>query len=177
MCNKTLVMARVEECFQIASRAYNHEFRFPSIRFDKSGTVAGTANGYKWELNFNETLLNENMDHFVKQTVAHEVAHLIDHEVYGLNNPKFNIYGQRKKRAPHGRNWKIIMMTLGVPAERCHNYNVSNVKRKRKTSKTYTYYCAGCKRNLQMGAIRHRNQSSGVRTYSHCRGYQIIFQG
>ena len=128
MCNKTLVTNRVKECFNIAAARFNTTFRWPNIRFDKRGTTAGIANGTKWELNFNMVLLNENVEHFIEQTVAHEVAHLIDHQVYDSHTPRFDRSGRRKKRTPHGRNWKNIMMVLGVPADRCHDMDVSNAK-------------------------------------------------
>jgi len=177
MCNRTLVRERVEQCFQIAENAYNRSIRRPHIRFDKRGTIAGTANYTKWELNFNAGLLDENVEHFVKQTVAHECAHLIDQAVYETHTQNFDSFGRRKKRQPHGRNWKIVMMTLGVPAERCHSYDVSNVKQARRKSKTYTYHCTGCKRDLEMGAIRHKKQITGKASYSHCRGFALIYKG
>jgi len=171
MCNKTLVRTRVEECFQIAERAYNRTIKRPSVIFKKRGNAAGTANYGRWELNFNMVLLNENVEHFVKQTVAHEVAHLVDQAVYETHS---HVYG---KRSPHGRNWKKVMMVLGVPAERCHSYDVSNAAVSRRKSPTYTYHCTGCKRDLQMGAIRHKKQSTGRVSYNHCRGFALIYKG
>lgn len=174
MCNQTLVRQRVEECFQIAERAYNREFKRPCVLFTKRGTSAGTASYSRCQLNFNMVLLNENMEHFIKQTVAHEVAHLVCNEVHGTGSVQFDSMGRRKKRSPHGRQWKTVMMTLGVPADRCHSYNVSNAKVNRRKSKTYTYHCTGCKRDLEMGAIRHKKQQTGRVSYSHCRGYALI---
>lgn len=180
MCNRTLVINRIEECFTMAQQRWPGEtFRKPRVRFDKRGTTAGTANGSKWELNFNETLLNENVDHFVKQTVAHEVAHLIDHQVYDSHAPRYDRLGRRKKRSVHGRTWKMVMMALGVPADRCHNYDVSNAKQTRRKSETFNYKCTGCETVLPMGKIRHNNMQSGKRTYHHngCRGASLIFVG
>ena len=179
MCNKTLVINRVKECFAIAEARFNTTFRMPNIRFDKRGTTAGTANGGKWELNFNMVLLNENVEHFVKQTVAHEVAHLIDHQVFDMNAPRFDIYGRRKKRAPHGANWKRCMFVLGVPADRCHNMDVSNAKVTRRKSAKFQYKCSGCGTVMEMGTVRHNNMQSGKRTYHHkgCRSASLIFIG
>lgn len=179
MCNRTLVINRVKECFAIAEQHFNTTFRHPRIRFDKRGTTAGTANGVYWELNFNETLLNENVEHFVYQTVAHEVAHLIDHHVYDSHAPRFDRMGRRKKGSPHGPNWKRCMGVLGVPADRCHNYDVSNAKQSSRKRATFDYTCTGCGEVLPMGAVRHKNMQEGKRTYHHngCRGAKLIFVG
>ena len=177
MCNKSLVMERVKECFAIAEARFNTTFRMPNVRFDKRGTTAGTAQGSKWELNFNMVLLNENLEHFVKQTVAHEVAHLIDHQVFDSHAPRFDHLGRRKKRSPHGRNWKNIMLVLGVPADRCHEMDVSNARVSRRKSATFDYHCSGCDKILPMGKIRHNKQMAGKANYSHCRGHKLTFVG
>jgi len=176
MCNRTLVRQRVEECFAIAEERFNRPFAMPTIRFDKRGTVGGTAHYSKWELDFNEVLLNENLDHFVKQTVAHEVAHLVDHAVYDSLSVKFCSYtGKRKKRQPHGRNWKRVMAVLGVPADRCHSYDVTNSQQRK--SNTFDYKCLGCGKVLSMGKIRHNRQQTGQQSYSHCRGNKLEYVG
>lgn len=177
MCNKTLVMNRIDECFAMAEQYFNTTFRKPRVRFDKRGTTAGTANSAKWELNFNMVLLNENVEHFVKQTVAHEVAHLVDHQVFDSHALRFDSRGRRKKRQPHGPNWKRVMMILGVPAKRCHNMDVSNARVARRKTETFDYHCSGCNKTLPMGKIRHNKQQSGKASYSHCRGHKLTFVG
>ncbi len=174
MCNQTLVRERVEQCFQVAEKAYERGFKRPVVIFKKRGTVAGTATPARWQLNFNNTLLNENVEHFVKQTVAHEVAHLICNVIYE-GGKTFRVRGER--RSPHGRNWKTVMVVLGVSADRCHTYDTTNSKVGRRKQKTYTYHCTGCKRDLEMGAIRHKKQQSGQTSYSHCRGFALIYNG
>jgi len=177
MCNRTLVINRIEECFAIAEQRWNTTFQKPRVRFDKRGTTAGTAHGSKWELNFNMVLLNENVEHFVKQTVAHEVAHLIDHQVYDSHAVRYDNIGRRKKRSPHGANWKRIMTVLGVPADRCHNMDVSNARVSRCKSETFDYKCTCCQKVLPMGKIRHNKQQSGKTKYRHCRGGSLVFVG
>jgi SprT protein len=168
MCNKTLVIERVKECLDIAKQQWPYAvFEMPTIRFDKRGRVAGTANGHRWELNFNMVLLNENVEDFVKHVVAHEVAHLIDHQVYDLNAPRYDRYGRRKKRQPHGPNWKSIMGVLGVPAERCHKYDTSNARQTSRKRKQFAYECTGCGQTLTMSSVRHNKQQSGKASYSH----------
>jgi len=180
MCNKTLVIEKIKECFAIAQRRWPGEtFRFPTVRFDKRGTTAGTANGIKWELNFNMILLNENVEHFIAQTVPHEVAHLIDHQIYDSHAPRYDHIGRRKKRSVHGRTWKMIMTILGVPADRCHNMDVSNARAARRKTEKFDYKCTGCNTVLSMGKIRHNKQQAGKVNYKHngCRGASLIFIG
>jgi len=174
MCNQTLVRERVEACLQVAEKVYKREFKRPSVIFKKRGATAGTANYARWQLNFNVTLLDENVDHFVKQTVAHEVAHLVCNVVYD-GGKTHRVRGERT--SPHGRNWASVMSVLGVPADTTHKYDVSNSAIKQKPRKKFSYHCTGCKRDLPMGAIRHKKQQSGRASYSHCSGFAIIFNG
>lgn len=176
MCNKSLVVERVKECLAVAEARFNTTFLMPKIRFDKRGTTAGTANKTQWELNFNMVLLNENTEHFVRQTVAHEFAHLMDHQLFSSKESRFDRWGKRKKRSPHGHNWKNCMLVLGVPATRCHSMDVTNsrVGGRRKTA-SFDYRCGGCNQTFPMGKIRHNKQQSGKASYHHCRGHELTF--
>ncbi len=177
MCNKTLVIDRIKECFEVAEKHFDQTFDIPDIRFDKRGRTAGTADYIKWELNFNMVLLNENVDAFLYRTVAHEVAHLVDHVVYNSHATRFDKRGRRKKRQPHGTNWKSIMAVLGVESSRCHTYDTTNSRVARKKSETFDYHCAGCNETLPMGKIRHNKQRLGKANYVHCRGHKLTFVG
>ncbi len=170
MCNKTLVIERVEQCLAIAEEHYNRSFKMPSIIFTKRGTTAGTANTSRWELNFNMVLLNENVEQFVHRTAAHELAHLINNKVFGNDAVQYNANGRRKRRSSHGRTWKNIMQLFGAPESRCHSYDVSTVKQKRRQSVKYDYKCSVCSGVFPLGATRHKNMVTGKRTYRHCKG-------
>jgi len=174
MCNRTLVMNRIEECFARAERAFTRTFPRPKVLFTKRGQVAGTANHTKWVLNFNMVLLNENLEDFVHQTVSHEVAHLVTGVVYPDTRISFDRFGRRTARRSHGSEWKSVMIMLGVNPDRCHDYDVSNARvgNKRKTT-SFDYKCNGCDRVLPMGKIRHNRQQSGEMNYAHCRGYKL----
>lgn len=93
----------------------------PIIKFDLRGTTAGRAWGRKNVIQFNPILLDQNPEVFVRQTVGHEVAHLAAF----VKNPNCE---------PHGKDWKLIMWSLRLPAKRCHNYDTSTITgRKRAT--------------------------------------------
>jgi len=175
---KELIVQKVHECFDKARARWPGEtFKFPNIRFDKRGNVAGTANGGKWELNFNMVLCAENVEDFIAQVVPHEVAHLLDHQVYDMNAPRYDRFGKRKRRQPHGANWARCMAVLGVPAKRCHNYDTSNAKVRKTT--VYKYKCTKCEHVLEMGAKRHNKQQNGKANYWHvgCNKAPIVYVG
>jgi SprT protein len=76
-------------------------------------------------LRFNPQLYRENSQHFLKQTVAHEVAHLIAHQLFG------------DRIQPHGEEWQLIMRGVyELPPDRCHTYAV-----KRRQVTRYIYRC------------------------------------
>lgn len=177
MCNKSLVIARIKECIEIAENHYGCTFDMPTIRYDKRGRTAGTATASKWEINLNMTLLNENVEKFIHRTVAHEFAHLVDYKINDSQATRFDRNGRRKKRQPHGPNWKTIMDLLGVESSRCHTYDTTNSRVSRRKSETFEYHCSGCNETLPMGKIRHNKQQSGTAVYTHCRGHKLTFTG
>lgn len=76
-------------------------------------------------LRFNLQLYRENSEDFLKQTVPHEVAHLVAHQLFG------------DRIQPHGEEWQLIMRGVyELPPHRCHNYAV-----KRRTVTRYIYRC------------------------------------
>lgn len=113
--------ASVKFYVELAHKKLHLEFPMPAIRFDLKGSTAGTA-GYNVRnpaasvIRFSATLLRENPEHFLKQTVGHEVAHLLAHFI----NPDRRI-------DPHGREWRNVMWAFSLPANRCHSYDTSNV--------------------------------------------------
>lgn len=146
---------RIIELYCLCERFFLRRFRRPYIRLDLRGETAGQAWPDKPLLRFNPVLLKENRDHFLQQTVAHEVAHLIAYEQYG-----------RKIRA-HGREWQSIMMgVFSLPADRCHTYDTGRSSRK---SWLYRCQCAG--KTIALSTVRHnRSQKGTVYLCTTCRG-------
>ena len=126
----------------------------PKIRYDLKGRVAGQAFLYQNMIKINAYVLVNNVDDYIKQTIGHEYAHLIAHERFGRNI------------RPHGQEWRRVMTKLGLPANRCHSYEVQSA---RKTVK-YQYSCHKCGRLMTLGKIRHKKIASGQSTYSHAGG-------
>ena len=83
---------------------------YPTIRCDITGRNGGTANSGRWEVNYNKHFLSNHTEHFLKQTVGHEVAHLVASRLGGRH---------------HDNIWKSVMRRLGLTPDRCHSYDIT----------------------------------------------------
>ncbi len=154
------VQQSVRNYIEKASVRYNKQFPIPVVRFDLRGRTGGQALIRENVVRVNSVLLAENFERYVKQTIGHEVAHLIAHAQFGAG------VGRRIK--PHGYEWQSVMHVFGLPADRCHQYDTSNA-RIRQTRK-YAYSC-NCKvhevgptvsRKIAMGHKYSCNSCKGV---------------
>lgn len=166
---KARVDAKLQDTIARAERHFGQTFRFPRVMYTQRGTTAGTARLREWAVNFNAILLNENVDDFLARTVPHEMAHLIDFQLYPDNH--YARWGQ--KRSIHGPTWKHIMRVVGADPSRCHSYDTSKAQVKRKARYTWTCKCGD---KMELGPQRHRKMLSGATRYwqrghAHCGGY------
>jgi SprT protein len=150
---KTRVVKRIEHCIAVATAHYGRSFAMPEIRYDVKGRVAGYAYYKQYRVDFNAGLLLENIDDFIEQTCAHEVAHLITDVVYPEAHTRSRAaYSTRGKRQPHGPQWQEVMRVLGVEPKRCHNYDTTNVVRRKSTTREVKCQC--CKKSYFIGQKR-----------------------
>lgn len=109
---------RVERSVETINRKLDIKMDMPQVLFSINGTTAGRA---YWlpsgrnKITFNPSLLRTNVDEFLDRTPAHEVAHLAAYTKFGTDI-----------RA-HGHEWGKCCWCLGIPAIRCHNYDVGEV--------------------------------------------------
>lgn len=125
------------------------------IDFNLRGAAAGqyrVRNGVP-EIRYNPYLFARYFADNLTNTVPHEVAHYIVDLVYGARNVK-----------PHGIEWRQVMNTLGAPASRVHNYDLTDVPQRR--VRRYTYEC-NC-REHELSSIRHNRMLNGKVRY-YCR--------
>ena len=122
------VEARVKQCLKIAEKEYKVNLAMPEIRYDVKNTHGGLAYSHQWLIRLNLILLVENEEQFIKQTVAHEVAHLVNNK---CNKPAPG----KKKLMPHGAEWKKVMALFEIPAKVTHNYDCSSIDRSGKRKK------------------------------------------
>lgn len=150
---RTAVLDRVNDLMRQA-KDLGWEVPQPVFDYGLVGTTGGKM-GWDSVMYINPCLLNENWDHYLHQTVGHEFAHHIQHKHF-------------PRSSAHGPEWKSIMVALGLPPIRTHNYNVSNAQVKKKNK--FLYKCDGCGAEVILGPVRHKNQQSGKVAYTHrCR--------
>jgi SprT protein len=134
---------RQADMLELAVERSNHFLRVfadmkPSLKIPSNveivledlGTNSGIAYGHK-KIAFNVTLMSENLDEFLRQTVPHEVAHLC---------VKLNYEDAR----PHGKEWRDVMRSFGVEPKRLHTYDVSNVRLSKNRDMTKHLYTCKC---------------------------------
>lgn len=169
------VDAKVLECIVIAENHFHRSFGFPTIDYSLKGKTAGQAFYRQGKIKLNAILLLENTDDFINDTVPHEVAHLID---YAVNASNFgntarvaaqmqqlleqHRYHNARKHSAHGPSWKAIMRLFGCEPSRCHNYDVTNSRRK---TRSYLYECTCCGQRVTLGSKRHAREQSNPGTY------------
>ncbi|PAU87417.1 SprT family protein [Pseudomonas sp. WN033] len=154
------LMQRLEDCYRLAEQHFGRHFPRPRVDLDLRGQRAGVAYLNDNRLRFNALMYRQNSADFLRQTVAHEVAHLIAHQLYG---PRIK---------PHGREWQGLMTQLyGLPAQRCHTYQVP-----RRRSTQYLYRC-GCAKQLPFTAQRHAWVTKGRQYLCRRCGNLLHFTG
>ncbi len=119
------------------------------IRFDLQGRAAGQARftpSGGIEIRYNLAIASLQPEHFMRETVPHEVAHVVT----------WLLHGQRVR--PHGREWQAVMRQLGVnKPRRCHDFEMPPLRRQRR----WPYSCA-CNTH-QLSTTRHRRAQQGTR--------------
>ncbi len=157
---KNRVDAEIKRCIKIAEKAFDRKFTFPTVKYELRGQTAGWAQDLTNTININSILLMENLDTFIdgrtgRGTVTHEFAHLVDGIVY----PQTRNRGWGQKRSIHGPTWKRIMILFGARPSRCHSYDTTNSKVRRKA--VHVYSCNSCSKNMTLGPVRHKKQQRG----------------
>lgn len=96
------------------------------IKWNRAGRAAGMAGidkDGKYYLVFSKELAEREFDTIMKDTVPHEVAHLITFYM--------NRQGRSKDRG-HGVVWRRVCLSLGGTGKRCHNMEVTPMRNRRK---------------------------------------------
>jgi SprT protein len=134
-----------------ANSLFNLNIKDIEILFNIRGETAGQT--YKNKIRYNKVLLKENYKHFIRETIPHETAHLIEFHLYG--------------KAGHKENWKNIMKAFGFEnPPRCHTYNTRNCHR---NHSQYVYSCECSKTGKIVGSKVHKDLSIEKRYYFSCK--------
>lgn len=142
-----LLKQRVEACYVQAEAFFKRSFPRPEVSFKLRGLKAGVAHLHDNLLRFNPTLYQANQEDFLRQTVPHEVAHLVAHQVFGGGIQA------------HGREWQLIMRGVyDLAPLRCHSYAVQ-----RRSVTRYIYRCPCPDSDFPFSPQRHRLVRQGRR--------------
>ena len=128
-----------------ANSKFDLNLAYPTITYDLKGKVAGQAFYYENKLRLNSVALKNYRDHFIKQTVGHEVAHLTAFKRHG------------SEISPHGTEWKNFMRFFRLPPDRCHTYELPSARGGAKKR----YVCEGCDKDFQVSTIKHNRWLRG----------------
>ena len=145
------VRAKVAEAIRVARMVYRRHFDMPRVSYTVRGAVAGKASFTGWEVKFNATLLEENAEEMVKDTVVHEVAHLVTRAMHG------------SEVSSHGEEWKSVMRSLGAAPTRTHSFDMTNAAVGRLVFKW------GCGCREAVFSERKHNKLTGGRAFVICR--------
>ena len=156
MINKTDLDEKIIQLLVQAINHYRKPFNIPEIRYDLRGTIAGRYSIKNNTININHTLLYENFQDFLDNTIPHEIAHCIAYQI----NPYCK---------PHGRVWKSVMLhCFNIIPNRCHSYDTTNSRIRTVTRHKYTCPCGTM---FDITSTRHNKIKRG-KSYicKNCRG-------
>ena len=156
--------ARVAECQRLANGQFPE---FPVVRCSvfTGRRAAGLAFGNEHRIAINRVLLEEHPEQMLRDTVAHEFAHVVVWWNYRMQI-RFAIPGTVMRPRGHGREWKATMRELfAVEPLRCHRFDTSNTGAR--MQRRWPYRC-GCRPHL-LSTAKHRRAQSGARYFcTHC---------
>jgi SprT protein len=143
------IIQKAKETVDKINNHYHLDMKVPPIYYDVTGTTAGLAKSASMSVHLNPTLLLQNLEDSINNTLPHEVCHL------GVMQKAI----KEKKAFPkaHGAEWKLMMYVVGVPAKNCHSYDVTDVK---KPVAEYEYKC-NCTKSIIVGQVIHNKIKDG----------------
>lgn len=147
----------ITRCMAVAAANYpTNTFKRPKMTYELKGRTAGTANHARNLIRINGILLMENVKEMVENTVSHEFAHIVDHEVHGQQYGSVNWRTGRRKRIAHGHTFKTIMRQFGRSTSTTHNMDTSNASQSTgRTTKIHIWKCGCGVGKVTIGAKRH----------------------
>ena len=149
-----LVQDRTEQYIRRAEDIFERRFERPPVLFDLRGRTAGMfkAVGRCRQIRFNPWIFAKYFEENLRDTVPHEVAHYIVHEVF-----------PRRGVRPHGPEWRDLMACFGADAGVTHDMDLEGVPQRRQ--RTHRYRC-DC-RVHEVSTTRHNRAQRGRGRY-HC---------
>jgi len=124
------------------------------VLFDLKGRTAGMFKtiGERRLIRYNPWIFSKYFEENLRDTVPHEVAHFVVHEVYPRRGVK-----------PHGLEWQDLMAHFGADPGVTFDMDLEGVPQRRQT--THRYHC-GCQIH-EVSTTRH-NRAQRRRIRYHC---------
>jgi SprT protein len=156
--------ARVAECQQLVT-ALHPDFPSVACTLFTRRRAAGLAFGNEHRIALNEVLLRENPEVMLRDTVAHEFAHIVVWWRYLQARDRDE---DVETPSAHGPEWQGVMRTVfSVEPSRCHRFDTSNTGAR--VQRRWSYRCR-CQGHL-LTTSKHKRAQSGARyVCADCRG-------
>jgi SprT protein len=144
----------VKKALAVGASKLNIHIPFEGVQFFKKSRTAGYVQPMTSSLVYlNLELVKQNRQHFEKDTIPHEVAHLFARKLQVLKNLPVE--------GAHGKTWKMVMRRVyGLEPTRCHSLDTSGIG---KCVSRFRYIC-NCRKH-EFTAIRHNKVQSGKQSY------------
>ena len=159
------VVLETERFVALARNILTRSFSLPTILFDLRGTTAGMfkTDGRQCWIRYNPWIFAKYYALNLQDTVPHEVAHYVVHEMAGKRRVK-----------PHGREWQMLMEAFGADPAVTFNLDLEGIPQRRQ--KTHSYRCE-CRAH-QVSTTRHKRVLAGKGRYLcvNCDG-PLVFDG
>ena len=144
----------VKKALAVGASKLNINIPFEGVQFFKKSRTAGYVKPMQGSVVYlNLELVKQNRQHFEKDTIPHEVAHLFAR--------KFQVVNNLPVENSHGKTWKMVMRRVyGLQPTRCHSLDTAGIG---KYVSSFRYIC-NCKKH-EFTAIRHNKVQSGKQHY------------
>ncbi len=133
------------------------ELRLFDDRLDAGRASPPQGGGGAGIIELNAVYLHRARNAMLRETVAHELAHLI---VFHMS--------PRRRQPPHGRLWRDIMENwFEVEPERTHRFPTQGIRARRQRRWPYRCHCSA----HELTTVRHRRAQRGtIYLCRRCRG-------
>lgn len=148
------VLNRTEDFILQAEAIFGRRFARVPVTFDLKGRSAGMFRtlGKQRTIRYNPWIFAKYYEENLRDTVPHEVAHFIVHEVYPKRGTK-----------PHGWQWRELMARFGADAGVTFDRDLDGVPQR--SQRSHRYFC-GCQVH-EVSTTRH-NRAQRRRVRYHC---------
>lgn len=160
---------RVNECIATASQHYGQSFEKIPVHFDLTGQTAGMfcrrrnpdTGIEKLYFRLNKDLLIENLDHFLADTIPHEVSHYVTRVRWGW------------KVKSHGPEWTSVMtQCFSIAPNRLHSLDTTT-----SSPSPFIYGCTCPGKEFSLSVRMHNKILRGsVRVCKACRGKLVLLR-